>query len=202
VTTVGLLGAGRMGETLARLLAGAGHDVRLANSRGPATLAGLVADIGPGAAALAARDIADGAEVVILATRWEQLPDAVGAVPSWDGVIVVDTTNPRFGPGPDEVYDTGALTSSEVVAGLVPGARLVKAASHLSAELLGQDPILSGGRRVIFVSGDNAPAKQAIIDLFNAAGFYPIDLGDLVSGGRMQQFGGPLAGRNLLQGAT
>ena len=202
MTVVGLLGAGRMGETLARLLAGAGHDVRLANSRGPATLAGLVADIGPGAAALAARDIADGAEVVILATRWEQLPDAVGAVPSWDGVIVVDTTNPRFGPGPDEVYDTGALTSSEVVAGLVPGARLVKAASHLSAELLGQDPILSGGRRVIFVSGDNAPAKQAIIDLFNAAGFYPIDLGDLVSGGRMQQFGGPLAGRNLLQGAT
>jgi len=74
VTTVGLLGAGRMGKTLARLLAGAGHDVRLANSRGPATLAGLVADIGPGAAAVAARDIADGAEVVILATRWSSCP--------------------------------------------------------------------------------------------------------------------------------
>jgi predicted dinucleotide-binding enzyme len=55
--------------------------------------------------------------------------------------------------------------------------------------LLGQDPIASGGRRVIFLSGDSAPAKQANIDLFNAAGFNPIDLGDLVSGGRMQQLG-------------
>jgi len=78
----------------------------------------------------------------------------------------------------------------------------VKAGSHLSAELLGQDPIVSGGRRVIFVSGDNAPAKRAIIDLFNGAGFYPIDLRDLVSGGRMQQLGGPLSGHNLLEGAT
>jgi len=111
VTTVGLLGAGRMGETLARLLAGAGHDVRLANSRGPATLAGLVADIGPGAAALAARDIADGAEVVILATRWEQLPDAVGAVPSWDGVIVVVTTNPGYDADPGHT-GTGAIVAT------------------------------------------------------------------------------------------
>jgi 8-hydroxy-5-deazaflavin:NADPH oxidoreductase len=79
---------------------------------------------------------------------------------------------------------------------------LVKAGSHLSAELLGQDPIASGGRRVIFISGDSAPAKKAIADLFDGAGFYPIGLGDLASGGRMQQFGGPLAGHNLLQGAT
>ena len=66
MTVVGLLGADRMGGTLARLFAGAGHDVRLANSRGPDTLAGLVADIGPRAAAVAAREIADGAGVVIL----------------------------------------------------------------------------------------------------------------------------------------
>jgi len=202
VTTVGILGAGRMGETLARLLAGAGHDVRVANSRGPATLAGLVADIDPGAAAVAvaARDITDGADVVILATRWEQLPDAVGAVPSWDGVIVVDTTNPRFGPGPDEVYDTGALTSSEVVAGLVPGARLVKAFNHqpipsLAAEL-GPSPT---DRNALFLAGDDPEAKAVVAGLMRDIGGVPIDTGDLRGGGRLQASGGgPLAGHGRL----
>ena len=138
---VGLLGAGRMGETLARLLAGAGHDVRLANSRGPATLADLVADIGPRAAAVAARDIAAGAGVVILATRWEQLP-AADRAPCRRGTAWSSSTRRTraSAPAPDDVYDTGALTSSEVVAALVPGARLVKAFNHqpipaLAAEL-------------------------------------------------------------------
>ena len=75
-------------------------------------------------------------------------------------------------------------------------------AVNLSAEFLGQDPIACGGRRVIFLSGDRPPAKQAITDLFNGASSYPIDLGDLDSGGRMQQFGEPLAGHNLLPRAT
>jgi 8-hydroxy-5-deazaflavin:NADPH oxidoreductase len=200
VTVVGLLGAGRMGETLARLFAGAGHDVRLANSRGPDSLAGLVAGIGPRATAVAARDIADGAAAVVLATRWEQLPDAVTAVPSWDGVIVVDTTNPRFGPGPDDVYDTGALTSSEVVAALVPGARVVKAFNHqpipsLAAEL-GPSPT---ERNALFLAGDDADAKALVAGLVRDIGGAPIDTGDLRDGGRLQASGGgPLAGHGRL----
>ena len=200
MTVVGLLGAGRMGETLARLLAGAGHDVRLANSRGPATLAALVADIGPRAAAVAAHDVAAGAGVVILATRWEQVPAAAGAVPSWDGVVVVDTTNPRFGPGPDDVYDTGALTSSEVVAGIVPGARLVKAFNHqpipsLAAEL-GPSPT---DRNALFLAGDDPEAKAVVAGLMRDIGGVPIDTGDLRGGGRLQASGGgPLAGHGRL----
>jgi hypothetical protein len=85
------------------------------------------------------------------------------------------------------------------VAELVPGARLVKAGNTLAAEVLGADPSDGGGRRVIFVSGDDAPAKDAVADLFRAAGFFAIDLGDLVSGGLMQQVGGPLAGHNLVR---
>jgi 8-hydroxy-5-deazaflavin:NADPH oxidoreductase len=200
VTAVGILGAGRMGETLARLLAGAGHDVRLANSRGPESLAGLVAAIGPRATAVAAGDVADGAEVVVLATRWEQLPDAVAAVRSWDGVIVVDTTNPRFGPGPDDVYDTGALTSSEVVAGLVPGARVVKAFNHqpipsLAAEL-GPSPTK---RNALFLAGDDSAAKAVVAALMRDIGGVPIDTGGLRDGGRLQASGGgPLAGHGRL----
>jgi predicted dinucleotide-binding enzyme len=163
------------------------------------SLRSAVAALGEGALAGTVDD-AVACAIVVLAVPWAAVASAVSGV-DWAGRTVVDGTNPLLFPDLTPA-PLGGRTSSEIVAGLVPGALLVKAASHLSAELLGQDPIAPGGRRVIFVSGDSAPAKQAIIDLFNGAGFYPIVLGDLVSGGRMQQFGGPLAGRNLLQGAT
>jgi predicted dinucleotide-binding enzyme len=194
---VGILGAGRMGVTLSRLLAGAGHDVRLANSRGPDSLRDLVADLGPRAAAVEASAIADGADVVILATRWEQLPAAVAAVPSWDGVVAVDTTNPRFGPGPDDVYDTGARTSSEVVASLVPGARLVKAFNHQPIPALAAE--LGTERNALFLAGDDATAKHVVAELMRSIGGVPIDTGDLRSGGALQASGGgPLAGHGRL----
>jgi 8-hydroxy-5-deazaflavin:NADPH oxidoreductase len=200
VTVVGILGAGRMGETLARLLTGAGHEVRLANSRGPESLRDLVASIGPRATAVEARDAPNGADVVILATRWEHLPDATAAVPSWRGMVVVDTTNPRFGPGPDDVYDTGALSASEVVAGLVSGARLVKAFNHqpipsLGAEL-GPAPT---ARNALFLAGDDAEAKALVAQLMRDIGGVPIDTGGLRDGGLLQASGGgPLAGHGRL----
>ena len=75
----------------------------------------------------------------------------------------------------------------------------MKAANTLRAELLGADPRDAGGRRVLFLSGDDAGAKAEVSQLFEAAGFFPIDLGDLVTGGRLQQAtGGPLAALNLV----
>jgi predicted dinucleotide-binding enzyme len=194
---IGVLGAGRMGQTLARLLVAAGHDVRLTNSRMPDSLAAFVGELGPGATAVAARDIATGADVVVLATRWEQLPAATAAVPSWDGVVVVDTTNPRFGPGPDDVYDTGARTSSEVVAELVPGARLVKAFNHQPIPALATE--LGTERNALFVAGDDPTAKARVADLMRSIGGAPIDTGDLRTGGALQASGGgPLAGHGRL----
>jgi predicted dinucleotide-binding enzyme len=194
---VGILGAGRMGRTLARLLVDAGHDVRLANSRAPETLAELVAELGPRATAVDASEVASGTDVVILATRWEQLEAATGAVPSWDGVVAVDTTNPRFGPGPDDVYDTGALSSSEVVARLVPGARLVKAFNHQPIPALAAE--LGTDRNALFVAGDDAAAKAILAELMRSIGGAPIDTGDLRRGGALQASGGgPLAGHGRL----
>jgi 8-hydroxy-5-deazaflavin:NADPH oxidoreductase len=170
---VGILGAGRMGRTLARLLAGAGHNVRLANSRGPASLSDVVAELGSRAEAVAARDVAAGADVVVLATRWEQLPEATGAVPSW---------------------------ASEVVAALVSGARLVKAFNHqpipaLAAEL-GPRPT---DRNALFLAGDDAEAKAVVAELMRSIGGAPVDTGDLRSGGALQASGGgPLAGHGRL----
>ena len=198
---VGILGgSGRMGRTLAGLLTRAGYEVRLANSRGPESMRELVAELGPNARAVEAAGIADGADIVILATRWEQLEAAVAPVPSWDGVVVIDTTNPRFGPGPDDIYDTGALSSSEVVAGLVPGARVVKAFNHqpipsLAAEL-GPSPT---DRNALFLAGDDPGAKAVVAGLMRDIGGVPIDTGDLRGGGRLQASGGgPLAGHGRL----
>ena len=78
-------------------------------------------------------------------------------------------------------------------------ARVVKAANTLGAAVLGSDPQQGGGRRVIFVSGDDAEAKSAVTALFQDAGFVAIDLGGLVTGGALQQVGGPLSGVNLIQ---
>ncbi len=75
----------------------------------------------------------------------------------------------------------------------------MKAANTLGAAVLGSDPHEAGGRRVIFVSGDDAEAKSAVSALFEDAGFVAIDLGGLVTGGAMQQLGGPLAGVNLIK---
>jgi len=74
----------------------------------------------------------------------------------------------------------------------------VKAANTFAADVLGADPHDAGGRRVLFVSGDDAQAKRAVVEFFDVAGFLPIDIGDLVTSG-MQQWGGPLAGHNLVR---
>jgi predicted dinucleotide-binding enzyme len=78
-------------------------------------------------------------------------------------------------------------------------ARVVKAANTLVAAVLGADPHEGGGRRVIFLSGDDAEAKSEVSALFEDAGFAAVDLGGLVAGGAMQQVGGPLSGLNLIR---
>jgi hypothetical protein len=128
---------------------------------------------------------------VAIAVPWTDVPTAVDGL-RWDGQTVIDATNAWNA-------DLGGRTSSEIVADLVPGARVVKAANTLGANLLGADPHEAGGRRVIFLSGDDPEAKAAVTDLFDAAGFFPIDLGGLVTGGRMQQLGGPLPTHNLVR---
>ena len=195
---IGVIGAGRIGQVLARRLAAAGEDVVLSN-RDPRRLTALVEALGPrvraGSVATAAT-----AEVVVLAVPWRDLPAAVAAtgVTDWQGRIVVDPTNP-LGPPDFRVADLGGRTSSEVVAGMVPGARLVKAFNTLDPAVLDRHPDRVG-RRVVLVSGDHGPANAAVAALAGRAGWAPVDLGPLALGGRLQQFpGGPLATLPLLR---
>jgi predicted dinucleotide-binding enzyme len=196
VDTVGIIGAGRLGQALAHTALRARRQVVIANSHGPESLAPLVAALGAGVSPGTVTDVAACA-MVFLAVPWASVPTAVAGV-EWAGEIVVDATNallfPSLEPAP-----LGGRTSSEIVAELVSGAWLVKAGNTLSAEVLGADPDDDGGRRVIFVSGDHDEAKKVVVDYFDNAGFSAIDLGDLVTGGYMQQVGGPLAGQNLVR---
>jgi hypothetical protein len=65
--------------------------------------------------------------------------------------------------------------------------------------VLAEDPHQAGGQRVLFISGDDAAAKKTAAELFTDAGFFVIDLGSLIDGGRLQQVGGPLPSHNLIR---
>ena len=188
--TMGIIGAGNIGQALARTALRAGRKVVISNSRGPESLAPVVAALGAGVSAGTVPEAAAGG-IVAIAVPWSSVPTAVSGL-QWYGQTVIDATN---------AWDAelGGRTSSELVADLVPGARLVKAANTLWAEVLGADPHEAGGRRVIFLCGDDAAAKASVVALLDDAGFVAIDVGDLVTGGRMQQLGGPLAAQNLVR---
>jgi predicted dinucleotide-binding enzyme len=187
--SVGIIGAGRLGQAMARTAQRAGRSVVIANSRGPESLATVASELGASGGTV--REAA-AADVVVIAVPWDRVPAAVQGL-EWNGQIVIDATNDWAAD------DLNGRTSSEIVADLVAGARVVKAANTLGADVLGSDPQEAGGRRVIFLSGDDADAKAEVVALFEEAGFAPIDLGDLATGGAMQQIHHPLAGLNLIQ---
>jgi 8-hydroxy-5-deazaflavin:NADPH oxidoreductase len=191
IKSVGIIGAGRIGQVMAQTALRAGRRVVIANSRGPESLTSVVQELGEGVSAGTVTDAA-AADVVVVAVMWPDVPRAVEGL-DWEGRIVIDPTN-DFDPS-----DLDGRTSSEVVADLVAPARVVKAANTLVAAVLGSDPQQAGGQRVIFLSGDDSEAKSGVGALFEDAGFFVVDLGGLREGGQMQQVGAPLAGHNLIR---
>jgi predicted dinucleotide-binding enzyme len=191
IKRVGIIGAGRIGQVMAQIARRAGRPVVIANSRGPESLTAVVKDLGDGVSAGTVRD-AGAAEIVVLAVGWADVPRAVEGL-EWEGRMLIDPTN-DFDPS-----DLDGRTSSEVVADLVAPARVVKAGNTFEAAVLGSDPHIAGGQRVLFLSGDDAEAKSEVGGLFADAGFFVVDLGGLREGGQMQQVGGPLAGHNLIR---
>jgi predicted dinucleotide-binding enzyme len=196
--TIGIIGSGAIGAAFARTLARVGIEATISNSRGPETLKDLVRELGPSIKA-GTRDEAARADIVLIAVNWAKLSAALAGLPDWNGRIVIDANNP-IEPPLFKPFDLKGRVSSEVVADLVPGARVVKAFNHLRAEILAADPQDSGGRRVLFYSGDDAAAKAEIAALIDRIGFTGIDLGSLAVGGKLAQFpGGPLPNQNLVK---
>ena len=188
---VGIIGAGHIGRTMAEIAWRAGRRAVISNSRGPESLASVIATFGEGVVAGTVDEAVD-APIVVLAVPWPRAREAVRGL-AWTGQIVIDAMN-DFDPS-----DLNGRTSSEVVADLVSPSPVVKAANTLGADVLALDPHQAGGRRVIFVSGNDSDANGEVAALFDSAGFSPIDLGGLRPGGELQQFRGPLAGVNLVR---
>jgi predicted dinucleotide-binding enzyme len=198
MSTIGIIGAGAIGAAFARALSRQGIELVIANSRGPESLASLVAELGPTARA-GTREEAAAQPIVLVAVNWSKLPAALAGLPAFDGRIVIDANNSIEAPT-FKAIDLQGRMSSEVFAEWVPGARVVKAFNHLAAGLLERDPAAEGGRRVLFVSGDDTDAKAQVVDLIEQVGFFGIDLGTLSVGARLAQFpGGPLPILNLVR---
>jgi predicted dinucleotide-binding enzyme len=194
---IGTIGAGNIAQAFVRHAAQAGFEIVISSKSGPAALADLAATLGPGVTAGTVAEAVQ-ADLVLLSVPWDAVAEVLAHVPAWKNQILVDTTNaiafPAFKP-----LDFGAKTSSEIVTELAPGARLVKGFNTLGAANLAAGPHEGAGKRVIFVSGDEAVAKADVLKLIEKMGFAGIDLGGLTTGGRIQEFGGPFSGANLVK---
>jgi 8-hydroxy-5-deazaflavin:NADPH oxidoreductase len=199
---IGFIGAGTLTKTFGRHLINAGHEIIISNSRGPETLAGLVAELGAGAMAGTKTQAAE-CDVVILATNWVNVPEALENI-DWHGRILIDASNAHMDSKPDispegvnrSIAALSGRTSSEMVAEMAAGARLVKSISNMPMAWI-QDFSLHKPKTVIFTSGDDSEAKKIVIDLIDSIGFVAIDLGSLAKGGAMHQIGAPLSGLDL-----
>lgn len=190
---IGIIGAGAVAQAFARKAIDAEHTVVFSNSRGVESLTPVVANFGRWATAATIEEAANNS-VVLLAAPWLKVEAILRGLPTWRGQILIDATN---GFKDDGLVDFGAGSSSETVAALAPGARVVKAMNSLFMTNFVRNPVSGGFRRAIFVSGDDQAAKAQIADLFESFGFAPVDLGTLRKGGRLQAVGSPLAGHDL-----
>ena len=212
--SIGIIGSGALGANVARALAKKGIAATISNSRGPASLAALVQELGPSITAGTTAEAAS-ADIVVAAVRWTDVEKVFGSLPAWNGRIVIDGTNPVEFLDPNspdakdpsnplaaygiKAVDLGGKHSSEVFKQFVPGARVVKAFNHLDVNAL-SEPEVSGGKRVLFYSGDDAAAKAAVRQILEDIGFAPVDLGALDVGGPLASLPfGSLSAQNFIK---
>jgi predicted dinucleotide-binding enzyme len=177
----------------------AGHEVAIANSRGPETLGDLVAELGANAHAATVEDAAAFGEIDLVAIplkRIDELPPAPFA-----GKVVIDANNYYAGrDGEIAELESDETTSSELLAAHLPGAVVVKAFNTMAAGTVvsaARPDAPVGERLALLVAGDDAEAKRRVGDLIEAIGFAPVDTGLLAEGGRRQQPGAPLYGAEV-----
>jgi len=188
MTTIGFIGAGHIGSQLARLAVAQGHDVVISNSRGPETLTGLVAELGPHARAATPAEAAAAADLAVVTVPLH----AIGSVPvePLAGKIVIDTNNyypQRDGQIPE--LDAESATTAELLQRHLPTSKVVKAFNHIYAADLTTDGRPSGtrGRRALAAFGDDSDAVATVGALIDSFGFDRLELTPLAEGWRIQR---------------
>jgi len=197
---IGIIGAGSVAQAFARHALKAGHTIKISNSRGPSTLGQTVQTLGSGVTAVTTEEAA-ACEIVVLAVPWDDVVGVLTHLPPWQQQILIDATNPFHGrAGTFTPADVHGLSTSQFVAQLAPGAKVVKAINHMLVANFEAGGDVNGAKRVAFVSADDADANMTTVGaLLRTFGFAVIDLGNLRDGGLIQQAGGPLAALDILQ---
>lgn len=187
MTSIGIIGSGSIGAGLARLAVAAGHDVLIANSRGPETLTDLVGELGAGAHAGTTEEAAGYGDLTILAIPLS----AYGSLPLdvLDGRTVLSTGN--YYPSRDgriAALDSLDLTTAEYEETLLPGAVIVKAFNNIVAHHIPSlaRPAQAPDRSGMAVFGDSEEAKEIVSEAIAAFGFDPVDAGTLAQSWRAE----------------
>jgi predicted dinucleotide-binding enzyme len=193
---IGIIGAGNIGGNLTRRLTALGHDVSVANSRGPETLTSLAEETG--ATPVTVTEAARGAEIVVVTIPLKAVPDLPDGLfdGAADGLVVIDTGNyyPQQRDGSIAAIEDDGLTESRWTERQI-GHPVVKAFNGTYAQDILDRPLPAGdpGRMALPVAGDDAAAKRKVRELIDALGFDTVDAGGLDDSWR-QQPGTPVYG--------
>ena len=188
MTTIGLIGSGNIGSTVARLAVAAGHEVVLSNSRGPETLTDLVGELGPRARAATAAEAAAAGDIVVVTVplrAYREVP-----VEPLRGKVVIDTNN--YYPQRDghiAELDDESTTTSELLQAHLRESRVVKAFNNIYVSHLGSLQRSAGSpeRSVLAIAGDDDAAKQTVAGFLDSIGYDAYDVGPLSEGWRYQR---------------
>ena len=188
MSTIGFIGAGNIGGQVARLAVAAGYDVVLSNSRGPETLTGLIAELGPRARAATVEEAATAGDIVVVSIPMKSIRQV--PVAPLVGKIVIDTNN--YYPQRDgriAELDTESTTTSELLQAHLPDSKVVKAFNHIYAAQLTTDgrPAGTPNRRALVIAGNDETAKQTVTRLLDEFGFDTVDAGPLSESWRIQR---------------
>ena len=196
---IGTIGAGALAQAFAKRVLKAGHNVKISNNRGPESLREIVNELGRGATAATSEE-ATACEMVLLAVPWDNVSETLARLPKWKNQILIDGVNPFHGTaGNFTPANVGNLSTSQFIAALAPGARVVKAFNHMLVPNIEDNLVVNGAKRVAFISADDDDAKKQVQTLLENCGYSVVDLGNLRDGGLIQQAGGPIAGRDFFE---
>ena len=187
MTTIGLIGAGNIGQAVARLAVDHGYDVVLSNSRGPETLTDVVDRLGPHAQADTVQGAAERGDIVVVTVPLKAYRDV--PVEPLAGKVVIDTNN--YYPQRDGHFaelDDKATTSSSLLQEHLPKSHVVKAFNHIMSAHLTEhaQPAGTTNRRALAIAGDDADAKATVAALIDELGFDVVDLGPLAASWRIE----------------
>ena len=188
MTTIGLIGSGNIGGTVARLAVAAGYDVVLSNSRGPETLGELVAELGPRARAATAADAAAAGDIVVVTIPLKSYRDV--PVEPLAGKVVIDTNN--YYPQRDghiAELDDESTTTSELLQAHLPTSHVVKVFNNIWFGALAAlaRPAGAADRTALAIAGDDADAKAQVTAFLDTMGYDAVDAGPLSEGWRYQR---------------